>query len=221
MLFPLFAALLCPTAQAQDTVDIGVIRDSEVQVVQRLLYPKAGRTERGVHLGLMAFDPFLVTPNVALSYDSHRSETLSYGVIVGGGWGLKNAAYRELSSPTYGIAPDAYRYLASALGGASWTPVYAKAALSGSKVVHFDLYATGRGGITLEQSVIPSGGLAVAPTVSGGVGARVFLDEGAVLRLELRDDAMVEHRSLTDTTHLKQNVNLTVGYTLLSPRRDR
>ena len=46
MLAPLFAL----AASAQEPVDIGVVRQSDVRVVQRVLYPKDGRTELGERL---------------------------------------------------------------------------------------------------------------------------------------------------------------------------
>ena len=70
----------------------------------------------------------------------------------------------------------------------------------------------------MEGSVIPGGGIAVAPTASIGIGSRVFLNERHALRLELRNDLLIEHRSITDTTHFKQNSNVTVGYTWFSPK---
>lgn len=208
---------LASTANAQETVDIGVIKDSERRVVQKLLYPKEGRTELGVHLGVMPFDAYLVTPNLQLSFDLHLSESLSVSTVVGGGYGLKNATYAELESPTYGVAPDAYRYLSSLLAGIQYAPIYAKMNLNGARVVHFDVYGTARGGITLEQSVIPNGGIAVAPTVSLGLGTRFFWGDKYAIRVELRDDCMIERRKLTASTHFKQNANVTVGFTMMSP----
>ena len=208
---------LASNANAQETVDIGVIKNSERRVVQKLLYPKEGRTELGVHLGVMPFDAYLVTPNLQFSFDMHLSESLSVSTIVGGGYGLKNATYAELESPTYGVAPDAYRYLSSILAGVQYAPIYAKMNLNGARVVHYDVYGTARGGITLEQSVIPSGGIAVAPTVSLGIGTRFFWGDKYAIRVELRDDCMIERRKLTASTHFKQNANITVGFTMLSP----
>ncbi len=215
------ALLFTAPAAAQDPVDIGVIRDSDVSVVQKLLYPKKDRNEMGVHLGVMPFHQLLTTPNLQLSFDLHRSETFSLGAVLGGGFGIKNAVYRELESPKYGVAVDSYRYLGSALVGAQWAPVYAKANYNGSRVFHYDVYGAARAGASFEQSVIPAGGFALAPTVSLGIGSRFFVGERAAVRVELRDDMLVEKRSLTGTTHFKQNVNLTVGYTLLSKMPER
>ena len=76
--FVTLATLCAPTISlAQDTVDIGVIKNSERRVVQKLLFPKEGRTEIGFHLGVMPFDAYLVTPNIQASFELHLSESLS------------------------------------------------------------------------------------------------------------------------------------------------
>lgn len=211
--------LLLSLAWAQETVDIGVLRDSDVQVVQDLLYPKAGRSEIGVHVGYMPFDFATKTPNVQVSFQLHSTETLSIGAQVGAGYGLKSRQYKELEGPRFGVAYNAYRYLGSALVGAEWAPIYGKSSLSFKKVVHHDLYLAGRAGVTLESSLIPTGDLgriAVGPTVGVGAGARVWLSRGSALRIELRDDAQLQKQSLTQTTKIKQNVNLMVGYSFFT-----
>lgn len=212
----LLLAWLAPGAHAEDAITVGAIRDADLRVVQQVLYPKADRAELGVHLGMMPFDAFLKTPNLQASYDLHRSDTWSISGVGGLGWGIKSAAYRELEGPTFQVAPYAYRYLASALGGVAYAPLYGKMSVDGARVFHWDGYLAGRAGLTLEPSVIPGGGLALSPTVSLGVGARVFTGPNRAIRVELRDDLLVQHRKLTGTTHLKQNANLTVGVTRLS-----
>lgn len=203
-------------AYAQETVDIGVIRDDDVAVVQKILYPKEGRTELGVHVGVMPFDAYLTTPNGQLSLALHQSESLAVSIVLGGGYGLKTATYRTLESPAFGVAPYAYRYLGSGLIGVEWSPIYAKLNLSGTRILHFDVYGAARAGVTAESSVIPDGGFFPGPTVSPGLGARVFLGGNKTLHLELRDDLVVEYRKLTQTVHLKQNANVTLGITFLS-----
>ncbi len=159
--------LLAPqAAYSQETVDIGVVKQSDLSVVQKLLYPKTDRTELGVHLGWMPFDALLTTPNLQLTVDRHLSESLSIGGGLGVGYGLKNSMYRELESPLYGVAPDAYRYLASARVGAQFAPIYAKMNVGGKKIVHYDVYGGAHLGAAIEQSVIPGGGIAVAPALS-------------------------------------------------------
>lgn len=211
-----FALSFALPATAQDAMDIGVIKRSDIAVVQKLLYPKTGRTEMGVHLGLMPFDAYLTTPNLQLSYDSHMSESLSWGVMLGGGYGFDTSTLQELSSPAYGVSPDAYRYLGSILGGVAWSPIYAKMNLDGAKVIHYDVYTSARAGATFSQSILPEGGSALAPTLSLGVGSRFFLNKNGNIRVELHDDLLLEKRELTDSMFLKHNINISVGYTVLS-----
>ncbi|TNE88829.1 MAG: outer membrane beta-barrel domain-containing protein [Deltaproteobacteria bacterium] len=214
----LLLSLLLSMASAQETVDIGVLKDSDVQVVQKLLYPKAGRTEFGVHVGYMPFDFATKTPNAQISFQMHSTDSVSVGAWIGAGWGFKSRHYKELEGPTYGVAYNAYRYLGSALVGAEWAPIYGKSSLSYKKVVHHDVYFSGRGGLTVESSLLPSGGtsrLALGPTASVGAGMRFWLSRGSALKFELRDDVQLQRRALTEDWAIKQNVNLTVGYTIL------
>lgn len=218
MIAPLLLLLGIGTALAEDGVDpndLGVIQDDEVYVVQRLLYPKTNRVEMGVAAGLAAWDRYLTTPAAQLSIDVHRSEAISFSAALGVGYGLKNSTYRELERD-YGIAPYTYRYLGSALFGVAWSPIYAKASVSRTKVVHHDLYGVVRAGATLGTSTIPDGGMAVSPTASFGLGARVFTHRNLALRFEARDDVFLERHSLTDESVLRQRFMVTVGVSFLT-----
>jgi outer membrane beta-barrel protein len=216
------AALVCSApAQAQDTVDIGVIRDEDITVVQKLLYPKDNRSEFGLHLGVMPFDAYLTTPNAQVSFATHFSEKVALSFIGGVGYGFKTGVYRELQSPSIGVAPYAYRYLGSALVGLEYAPIYAKLNWNGGRIIHFDVYFAGRAGLTMEQSVIPKGGTTLGPTISPAVGGRFFLGKGTAAKVELRDDLLVEYRSLVDGWKFKQNADVTLGLVFLSPVKER
>ncbi|MBX2799116.1 MAG: outer membrane beta-barrel domain-containing protein [Myxococcales bacterium] len=208
--------LTASPAVAQETIDIGMIRNEDVAVVQQLLYPKAGRVEIGLHAGVMPFDAYLTTPNGQFSWTQHLSERVGLSLVAGAGYGLKSGVYRELESPTFGVAPFAYRYLGSALVGLEYAPIYAKLNFNGARVIHFDVYFPLRGGLTVESSVIPDGGLAFAPTVSPGIGMRFFLGKVGALKFEIRDDLLLQYRSLTESFEFKQNANVTLGITLFS-----
>lgn len=218
MLSLLAGALLCGTAHAQETIDVGVLRDSDVSVVQDLLYPKKDHTEFGFHAGWMPFDAFTTTPVVGFSTTLHRSEELAFEASLGGGYGLKSRQYRQLEGPAYGVAPDAYRYLGSFLLDAQYTPIYAKMSVMGNRVFHHDVYVLGGAGLTVEQAIIPDNTIALAPTVGIGLGARIFLSQESAIRLQIRDDLMMEYRAKTADTQpwfFKQNVAVTIGYVLL------
>jgi len=224
-MFASLALVLIGAAVAQDSVpppsgaiDIGIVRDSDISVVQKLKYTKDGRTEFGVHAGVMPFDAYTFTPMAALSFGKHTNEAWMWEVALGGGYSLKNGTYKTLEGPAYGAAPDAYRYLGSALIKAQWSPIYAKMNWQGNTVIHHDVYLLGGAGATLEEALLPDNSMAVAPTVALGLGFRLFLSEKSALRIQLEDDILYEKRTKTELTKpyfIKQNVGVTVGYTIL------
>lgn len=217
LLLPLVAlsGLAAPAAaSAQDAVDVGVIRQSDVTVVQKLLYPKTDRMETSLALGWMPFDGFTTTPVVALGFTKHRSETLGFEGTIGGGWALKNGTYRELESAAYGISPDAYGHIAHLLVDAQWTPIYAKMNWQGERVFHHDVYFLGGPGAAVERAMQPDHTIAISPMLGVGVGARIYMKSGNAIRIQLRDDVLVQTRTKTEDTHpqfIKQNVGITVG----------
>ncbi len=214
MLSLLLAATLGHAAET-GPVDVGALTASEIKVVQKSLYGMDDRTEMGAHLGVMPFDGFTLGTQLAGTYGKHSSDTFGWEVQVGAGYGFKTGHYSLLESPTYGVAVEAYRYLASVQGTVEYAPIYAKMK-AGDTIVHHDVYVLGGAGLTIEQSVLPSGDLAFAPTIPLGVGARVWLKKDRALRLELRDNLMIERRVQTETTAFKQNAVLSVGYTKFS-----
>ncbi|MEE2751957.1 MAG: hypothetical protein VX519_11045 [Myxococcota bacterium] len=221
-LFLFLGLLASPLAQAEDPVDIGALKNSEIQVVQKALYAMDDTTEFTMAGGLSPFDPFTLGTKVQLSYASHTTNSRAWEVQVGAGFGLKKATYKTLDSPAYGKVPEAYRYLGSITGGILWSPIYAKMNYKGQRVFHHDVYIPAVAGVTVEQAVdrnlVASAleRLSFAPTVGVGLGVRVFLHNGNALRVELRDDWMLQHRGGSDTWALKQNVGLHIGYAAIS-----
>lgn len=213
------ALSLSTQANAQSAVDVGVIKNQDVKIVQKLLYPKAGRTELGGHLAMMPFDAFTFTPAVALTYAKHRREDLGFEGVLMGGYSLKNTRFNELEGPAYGVSPDAYRFLGSVMFDTHYSPIYAKMNVAGERIYHHDVFLTGGLGVTFEQAMQPDNSLAVAPTLGLGIGARIFTGNGYALRIQLRDDILREKRAKTADTQawfIKQNVSLVIGMSKLS-----
>lgn len=206
-------------AHAQSAVDVGVIKNEDVKIVQKLLYPKADRLEMGGHLAFMPFDAFTFTPAAALTVAKHIREDLGFEGVLMGGYSLKNTRYTELEGPAYGVSPDAYRFLGSVMVDAQYSPIYAKMNVAGQRIFHHDIFFTGGLGATIEQAMQPDNSLAIAPTLGLGVGARVFTGGGYALRFQLRDDILREKRAKTADTQgwfIKQNVSLVIGVSKLS-----
>lgn len=211
--------LLASSAFAQEPVDIGVLKNSDLRVVQKALYTKEDRLELGAALGVMPFDGMTVAPQLALSGTMHLSEQVGVELQLGGGYGFKTGRYVELESPTYGVAVEAYRYLASLQADVQWSPIYAKMNLGNGTILHHDVYLLAGVGGTLEQSVFPSGEITVAPTVPLGIGARVFLNPDTALRVELRDNLMTEYRAQSQTWGFKQNAAVSVGLSFFGAKK--
>ncbi|MED5373112.1 MAG: outer membrane beta-barrel domain-containing protein [Myxococcota bacterium] len=211
----LAAALSASPALAQDTVDLGTLKNEEISVVQKILYPKTDRSEMSVSLGVIAFDPFLYAPKLQGTYGKHMSETMSWEAQLGVGYGLPNAAYREVTSVAYGLSPETYRYLGSLTAGITWSPIYAKMNWQGERIYHHDVYIPIVGGVTVEQLTWGEKYLAVAPTVGIGIGMRVFRGDDTAIRIEIRDDIMAQSRQQSGTWALKQNVGIHVGFSRL------
>jgi len=204
-------ALAQDAAPAPATVDVGVLKNSDLRVVQKMLYTKEGKTELGLSLAVMPFDGYTVAPALLASGTKHLSEQVALELQVGGGYGLKNGVYTQLESATYGVAVEAYRYLASVEAGLQITPIYAKMNLGNGTILHHDVYGVLGLGATLEQSVFPDGAITVAPTLPIGVGARIFVNPKTAVKVELRDNLMVEYRAQSQTWGFKQNVAVSAG----------
>ena len=209
---------LSGVAHAQDTIDLGVLKNSDISVVQKMLYTKEGRTELAMHVGVMPFDAYSTTPLAMVSYGSFMSESLGWEVALGAGYGLKTADYKELEGPMYGVAPDAYRYLLSASGDVQWSPIYAKMNLGGQKILHYDVYGLAGLDLSVKDSmVLPELEVAVAPGAVLGIGGRFYLSKNSAVRVQLRDEVVVEIRSpTTGGTHLDHQLSVTAGFAMLS-----
>lgn len=217
-LIPLLGVLVPDLAHAQDAVDIGNLKSTDIRVVQKILYTKTGKTEYGGHVGIMPFDAYTMTPKIELSYGQHLTEMLMWEAGLGLGYGLKNGTFRELEGPSYGITPDAYRYLSSVHATAQYSPIYAKMSWDGRRVFHHDIYVLAGAGVTIEQTFMEDGDIAIAPGISIGGGARVFLPNGNAIRIQLRDDILFQGRAKTSEVqgfYLKQNATLSIGYVFL------
>ncbi|MCB9764285.1 MAG: outer membrane beta-barrel domain-containing protein [Alphaproteobacteria bacterium] len=214
----LSSLLLSGPALAQETVDLGTLRNDEIQVVQKLLYPKEDRTELGFALGVLAFDPYMIAPKIQVSFGKHLSEELEVEGQLGLGYGLGRSTYRELRE-SYFETPEAYRYLTSLTAGVNWSPIYAKMNFMGNRVVHHDLYVPVVGGLTVERLAWGPKHFAFAPTVGLGVGVRVFQGDKNLVRLEVRDDILIENRKQSGTVAIKQNVGIHVGFSRLGDKK--
>lgn len=212
---------LSGAANAQDTIDLGVLKNSDISVVQKMLYTKEGRSEVGMHVGVMPFDAYSTTPLAMVSYGMFRTETLGWEANLGLGYGLKSSDYKTLESPMYAVAPDSYRYLASLSGDVQWSPIYAKLSLAGARVLHFDVYGLAGLDLSVKDSmVLPDFEIAVAPGGVLGIGGRFYLNKNAAVRVQLRDEIVAEIRTPTEAgVAMRHQVSVTAGFAMLSKEK--
>ena len=110
LLWAAFATI--STARAQDTIDIGALKNRDIKVVQKILYSKKGKFEYGGHLAMMPFDAYTFTGKIDATVGQHLTEDLSWEVALGGGYGFKNSTYEILEGPSYAITPTRIATLA-------------------------------------------------------------------------------------------------------------
>lgn len=233
MLRSVFAASLCALstsawaaeeapAAGSTPLDLGVLRNSDIRIVQKQIYQKAGRLEYGAFAGWMPFDTFTSTPIGGVQGTYHLSEQLGAEVAITGGYSLKNANFKLLEGPAYGITPDAYRFLTAVTADVQYSPIYGKMNWRGKNIVHYDTYGLAGATLAVEQSMLPDASTSFPPGISLGVGMRFFLSQKSALRVQLRDDILFEKREKTEDSQsmfIKQNVGLTVGYSLLGSKK--
>jgi outer membrane beta-barrel protein len=211
----LYLAAIVAPAMAQDTVDLGVLQEREIRVVQKMKFQKEDKVEVGLGLGVMPFDGYTTAPQLSLRGAFHLSENLAAEVNLGGGYGFKTDRYTELEGPSYGVAVEAYRYLAHAEIDLQYTPIYAKLNLFGKTVFHHDVYALIGVGAHVKQSVLPSADIAIAPGGPIGIGTRIFLSKAMLMRVELRDSLLYEFHAQSGTGQLTNNVTVSAGLSLM------
>jgi outer membrane beta-barrel protein len=222
--------LLLNLAYATDPVDIGVLKNSDIRVVQRRLYTQENRLETAFGLGVMPFDLVTITPLGWAGAAYHLSESMALEGRLGGGYGFATPFFNRLGAD--GTLPESYRYLAGVDANFQWTPVYGKISLMGKKVVHSDLYLFAGFGITMEQSMIPSDNkadgegndpavylLTFAPTIPIGFGSHFFVSDNSAFRLELRDAMLIENRKQTSSTVYRHSIGFQIGYSIYSKKK--
>ena len=99
-----------------------------------------------------------------------------------------------------------------------WSPIYAKLNLGGQKILHYDVYGLAGLDLSVKDSmVLPELEVAVAPGAVLGIGGRFYLCKNAAVRVQLRDEVVVEIRSpTTGGTHLDHQLSVTAGFAMLS-----
>ena len=207
--------------------DLGVLQDHEVQIVQDLLWEKAGTVEVGLHTGLLPADAFTVGLSAGLSAAYHLSEGLAVEVAA---HGIRSSASQEAETLAEfsNIQVDSFSPTAIVQANLQWSPIYAKLNLMGQAVVHYDIYFSGGAGAFLAERTLVAGAETAdgetpipdrnnAASINFGTGQRFFFDmvgRSGVLRLEARDH-LYRVDNPDGSAWTKHNLHLTCGVGVL------
>lgn len=207
--------------------EIGVLKNQDVRVVQKNLYAKKGRHEFGFLLSTQPWDAY--TAGFMLGFNStlNPSERLGFELAVQGGYGFGNGHYRDVTflgnsagGTLTGLGTDAVRQLVGGGANLVWSPVYAKLAWGGRKVIHFDVNLTLGFHAFLAQRLEADEGFAavIGPTV--GVGLKFFLSPKTALKIDLRDNIALETRAYTGKFTARNNFQFGIGLAFyLDPKK--
>ncbi len=195
--------------------EVGVLKNEDVQVVQRILYPHKGRTELGFHLGGHFFDPYVVGVIGGFDMTHFFKETGGLHIQICGGYGGSNQHHQDLTSNIfsdvgYTLGNDARRLLAGVTVAAELIPAYAKYNFFGKRVFHNDLYILLGGTVYLGQGILTNSRdasqLRIVPGPMFGVGFRVFTGPKVNISIDIRNNISFEGRAFSKTLGVRNNV---------------
>ena len=195
--------------------EVGVLKYEDVAVVQRILYPHAGRTELGFHLGGHFFDPYTIGFIAGFDMTHFFEETGGLHIQICGGYGGPNLHHQDLTSNIlgdvgYALGNDARRLLAGITVAAELIPAYAKYNFFGKRVFHNDLYVLLGGTVYLGHGLLEassdSSRLRIVPGPMFGIGFRIFTGPKLNVSIDIRNSISFEQRAFTQTLGVRNNV---------------
>lgn len=198
--------------------EVGVLKNSDIRVVQKNIYAKRLHHEVGFLLSFQPWDAYTAGAMLGLNATLNATESLGVEFTLQGGYGWGNGHFRDINflgtsagGTVMGLASDAVRQLLGGNVNLVISPIYAKLAWGGAKVVHFDVYFTLGGHGFLTQRLTIDGGYSgvVGPTV--GLGVKFFLSPKVALKLDLKDNIALGTRTYSGVFDARNNVQLGIG----------
>jgi outer membrane beta-barrel protein len=190
----LLGVLFATPAQAQDVpppspVEADIQRywgeRREVGVVQKRLFPKAGRHELSVVIGVLPSDPFLTYLGFDARYAYYFNEEFgiegrfSYDLNFDGDL-RKFLKENDSNVNAQLLDRQKFRFAANFL----WVPLHGKLAVRSVRLAHFDGYLlAGFGGVMTETDP-PDNQSGIRPEGSVGAGVKLYFAKNQALRIE-------------------------------------
>lgn len=219
-------------ANEPDDQPKGQFEGYEVRVIRPRFFTKARRAEFGGQLSVVMNQTFIYTYLMTGILNYHFTESLGAELDASYGFSLDKEDKTLLKS-SFNISTQIQRTQYQFLGGLVWTPMYGKYQLASGKLIYFDTFLIGGGGMTgidyqYDHCQASSTGTTVAPPAANtkgyfggiiGIGQRFFIDKNLSLRFEVRDnfftvnerDGSCDPEYTADSAKTINNVTMQVG----------
>jgi outer membrane beta-barrel protein len=198
-------AATCLASSLARAADSDVDDTGKVEAIQNRLYRMGQEIE--VSVGFLPEDAFYKGIAAEGSYTLHFSDFIGWEIVRAGysfnyDTSLKSQLLSLGAQPT--AFPETQLFLTSSI---IWSPMYFKAALFNSSVVHGEFYGL-LGGGAFEQANGQSKDW--VPSADIGLGGRIFLSQVISLRLEVRENLLISS-SLTSVIDINLGLSFNFG----------
>ena len=185
-----------PTSASADTGNEDRFSGFEIRVIRPKFFTKTFRFEVGVQVWAILNNPFIYTFMGAGNVAFHFNEALA--AEVSGAWGQSiNKQEKTTLKKDFQINTIIHRTQHIVIGSLLWTPFYGKFQTSSERLIYYDFFLIGSGGITginyqydhctkREDQVDISPQLKSYPAWSVGLGQKIFISKTTALRWDGR-----------------------------------
>ena len=208
-------------------------KDRLIKTIQRKNFLKLGRVETSPYLGFVTNDPFINRYLFGVGAAYHVTEIFAVEANLGYAPNLGKADWKPLTEQLVEknkVSPDISKLTMFTNAGFQFSPIYGKVALSGRRIVNFDIFAAFGLGLTLTQDDLDALGddsleaQATAnqwhPTTNIGGGVRVVFNDMIAFRLEGRSLVYIETIA-SKTLEMKNNFIVAGSASFFVPSMNR
>ncbi len=175
----------------------------EVRVIRPKDFTKTGRFEMGAQFAAVMNETFIYTFLATGLMTYHFSEALA--IEAAGAFGLSiEKDDKRLLKDEFGIKTQIFETLYTMEGTLQWTPIYGKWQLPTGRLIYFDTFLTGGGGMTginwkyskfceapKQPGVeLPPDQVKSYPTMTIGAGQRFFIKRDMAVKWDIRNHSL-------------------------------
>ena len=188
-------------------------RDYKINVIRPRYFVKKNRLELAADAQMVMNETFTYTLLFSAMSAFHFTEYLAVGFDAAVGLNIDKPDTKTLKEDFYIEISSTYTKYNFG-GNIMWSPVYGKYQLSSGKLIYFDTYVIGGGGLSTINMKIPSDGAEEGTEErinclagSIGVGQRFYLNKHVSLRWQVKD--VVIHIDQSDRSCTPNQSNTT------------